>query len=76
MLSIRRNYVRSQRRGIEKDTKTHQMRRITSLDPDTVAVLAEHRQRYEERARPQRSPSSRAVRRSSRPPEYTDLACG
>jgi integrase len=50
MLTIRRNYVRSSRRGVEKDTKTHQMRRI-SLDPETVAVLTEHRQRYEERVR-------------------------
>ncbi|MGH3569458.1 MAG: site-specific integrase [Pseudonocardia sp.] len=50
MLSIRRNYVRSSRQGIEKDTKTHQMRRI-SLDAETVAVLAEHRGRYDERAR-------------------------
>ena len=50
MLVIRRNYVRSAARGIEKDTKTHQMRRI-SLDADTVAVLAEHRTRFEERAR-------------------------
>ena len=46
MLAIRRNYVRSQARGIEKDTKTHQMRRI-SLDPQTVAVLSDHRARYE-----------------------------
>jgi len=49
MLTIRRNYVRSRGRGIEKDTKTHQMRRI-SLDPATVEVLSEHRQRYETRA--------------------------
>jgi integrase len=50
MLAIRRNYVRSQARGIEKDTKTHQMRRI-SLDPQTVAVLSDHRARYEEQMR-------------------------
>ncbi|WP_219417621.1 tyrosine-type recombinase/integrase [Pseudonocardia nigra] len=50
MLAIRRNYVRSQRRGIEKDTKSHQMRRI-ALDLDTVTVLAKHRERYEERVR-------------------------
>ena len=50
MLVIRRNYVRSAARGIEKDTKTHQMRRI-SLDAETVAVLAEHRTRYEEQVR-------------------------
>ena len=49
-LTVRRNYVRVNGRSIEKDTKTHQMRRI-SLDPATVAVLAEHRQRYEATAR-------------------------
>src|SRR3954447_419976 len=42
MLAIRRNYVRARARGIEKDTKTHQMRRI-SLDRETVAMLEEHR---------------------------------
>jgi integrase len=49
MLAIRRNYVRSGQRRIEKDTKTHQMRRI-ALDAETVAVLAEHRGRYEQQA--------------------------
>jgi integrase len=33
----------------EKDTKTHQQRRV-ALDPDTVEVLREHRRRCEERA--------------------------
>jgi integrase len=42
-MSIRRNWVGGQ----EKDTKTHQMRRI-SLDAATVEVLAEHRARYVE----------------------------
>ena len=46
MVTIRRNYVRANRQSIEKDTKTHQMRRI-SLDPATVEILAEHRGRYE-----------------------------
>jgi integrase len=50
MLAIRRNYVRAGSRGIEKDTKTHQMRRI-SLDAETVGVLGEHRVRYIEQAR-------------------------
>jgi site-specific recombinase XerD len=50
MLTIRRNYVRSRARGIEKDTKTHQMRRI-SLDPETVAVLVDHRNRQEQQIR-------------------------
>jgi integrase len=50
MLAIRRNYVRSGQRRIEKDTKTHQMRRI-ALDAETVAVLVEHRGRYEQQVR-------------------------
>ncbi len=50
IVAVRRNYVRSTARGIEKDTKTHQMRRI-SLDAETVAVLNEHRARYEEQVR-------------------------
>jgi integrase len=49
-LTVRRNYVRVNGRAVEKDTKTHQMRRI-SLDPATIEVLAEHRQRYEAIAR-------------------------
>jgi integrase len=49
VVTIRRNYVRSGSRGIEKDTKTHQMRRI-SLDAESVAVLADHRARYDELA--------------------------
>jgi hypothetical protein len=35
---------------VEKDTKTHQARRVT-LDSATVAVLAAHRERAEYRAR-------------------------
>lgn len=46
-LTVRRNYLRRNRRSIEKDTKTHQMRRI-SLDLATVDVLTEYRQRYEQ----------------------------
>jgi hypothetical protein len=46
-ITIRRNYVRAGGRMYEKDTKTHQMRRI-SVDPATVEVLTEHRQRYDE----------------------------
>jgi integrase len=42
-MNIRRNWVG----GEEKDTKTHQMRRI-SLDAATLDVLAEHRARYVE----------------------------
>ncbi|WP_253258314.1 site-specific integrase [Pseudonocardia sp. N23] len=50
MVAIRRNFIRSGAQRIEKDTKTHQMRRI-ALDTATVAMLAEHRQRYEEQVR-------------------------
>jgi integrase len=50
MLNIRRNFVRSGGKAIEKDTKTHQMRRV-ALDAATVELLGEHRQRYEELAR-------------------------
>ena len=65
MLAIRRNYVRSGAQGIEKDTKTHQMRRI-SLDAETVAVLADHRDRYEQQVRVP-SVSSRRIKRSCSP---------
>lgn len=41
VMTVRRNWVN----GKEKDTKTHQMRRL-ALDPATVQILAEHRQRY------------------------------
>ncbi|MCE3555508.1 site-specific integrase [Pseudonocardia sp. RS11V-5] len=50
MLTIRRSYVRTGSRGIEKDTKTHQMRRI-SLDAETVAMLSEHRARCQTQVR-------------------------
>ena len=36
--------------GVEKDTKTHQMRRI-ALDTETVALLTEHKRRCAERMR-------------------------
>jgi integrase len=37
-------------RWVEGDTKTHQQRRVT-LDPETVAVLTEHRERCRARAK-------------------------
>ncbi|GAA2755894.1 tyrosine-type recombinase/integrase [Actinopolymorpha rutila] len=46
MLEIRRNIVD----GIEKDTKTHQIRRI-ALDNGTCELLRVHRKRYEEQIR-------------------------
>jgi len=46
---VRRSiWQRSKRLG-EKDTKDHQKRRI-AVDPDTLVLLVEHRQRCEERA--------------------------
>lgn len=47
-LEIRRNYVLHKGVGVEKDTKTHQMRRI-ALDSETVALLRDHRERVRER---------------------------
>jgi hypothetical protein len=49
VLSIRRAIVQFGGKLQEKDTKTHQQRRVT-LDPETVAVLAEHFERAAERA--------------------------
>jgi integrase len=43
-IEIRRNYVLHKGIGVEKETKTHQMRRI-ALDSETVALLREYRQR-------------------------------
>ncbi len=66
-LTIRRNYVRAAGKLVEKDTKTHQMRRI-SLDPATVEVLTEHRQRYDDLARQLRiEPDDSAYLFSRRP---------
>ncbi|MGH3963035.1 MAG: tyrosine-type recombinase/integrase [Pseudonocardiaceae bacterium] len=48
-LTICRNYVRVAGKTVVKDTKTHQMRRI-SVDPATVEVLTQHRQRHEDLA--------------------------
>jgi integrase len=48
VLEVRRNYVYRNGVGKEKDTKTHQMRRI-ALDRETVALLREHRDRVKER---------------------------
>jgi integrase len=48
VLEIRRNYLQRAGRKTEKDTKTHQMRRI-ALDETTLALLDAHRQRYEDR---------------------------
>lgn len=47
---VSRNYVVVKGERIIKDTKSHQVRRL-SLDPATVGVLQAHRQRYESIAR-------------------------
>ncbi len=46
VVTIRRNYVRAGGKSVEKDTKTHQMRRL-ALDSTTVEVLSEHYARYQ-----------------------------
>jgi integrase len=43
-------YVDEDGQVVEKDTKTHQQRRV-ALDAETVEVLREHRRRMEERAK-------------------------
>ncbi|MGQ0466896.1 MAG: tyrosine-type recombinase/integrase [Sporichthyaceae bacterium] len=48
VLEIRRSYTQRAGRAIEKDTKTHQMRRV-ALDETTLALLAEHRDRVQAR---------------------------
>lgn len=47
-INVRRNYVLHKGVGVEKDTKTHQMRRI-ALDSETVALMRDHRQFVSER---------------------------
>ncbi|HSV65731.1 MAG TPA: hypothetical protein VLJ59_07475 [Mycobacteriales bacterium] len=64
MLEVRRNYVWLAGRGIEKDTKTHQMRRI-ALDTATVDVSTAHRQQHEAQVR--QSAWSHPARRSCSP---------
>lgn len=58
MLYVRHNYVRSNGRSYEKDTKTHQMRRL-SIDEATVEVLREHWERYGHDMVSLREPTSR-----------------
>lgn len=64
LLEIRRSYTSE---SGEKDTKTHQMRRI-ALDPTTAGLLTEHHARYAERmASLGREPSRQAYLFSSEP---------
>jgi integrase len=48
IIEIRRNYILHKGVGTEKDTKTHQMRRI-ALDSETVTLMREHRRNVAER---------------------------
>lgn len=48
VVEIRRSYRLRRGVGTEKDTKTHQMRRI-ALDTETVVLLMEHRDRWRDR---------------------------
>jgi integrase len=50
MVEVRRSYRLRRGVGVEKDTKTHQMRRI-ALDSETVSLLIEHKARCGERMR-------------------------
>ena len=47
-IAIRRSYILRKGIGVEKDTKTHQMRRI-AIDSETVTLLREHRDRVRAR---------------------------
>ena len=49
VLAVRRSIWQRGKEVGEKDTKNHQHRRV-ALDPETLALLAEHRRRCEERA--------------------------
>jgi integrase len=46
ILTVRRNYVRANGEGYDKDTKSHQMRRV-SIDAATVGLLRRHREACE-----------------------------
>lgn len=48
IVEIRRSFTMRSGRAIEKDTKTHQMRRI-GLDPATMELLEDHRRRVQHR---------------------------
>lgn len=48
LIEIRRSYTLRRGVGKEKDTKTHQMRRI-ALDTETLVLLKEHKQRCRDR---------------------------
>ena len=73
VVTVRRRYVRVRGQSIEKDTKTHRMRRL-ALDPTTVEILVELRARYEAHCRAVGAqPSDTAFLFSYRP--YFDRPC-
>lgn len=57
VVEIRRSYVRTEGEGVEKDTKTHQMRRL-ALDSETVTLLRGHKKRVEQRCKELHTPWS------------------
>ena len=70
VITVRRASPRTGDSREEKDTKTHQQRRV-ALDPETIAVLTEHRERWTQRAAALGS-SSRPPRSSSPPTRTAD----
>lgn len=73
ILVVRRAIAQTDSDGYiwEKDTKTHQRRHV-ALDPETVAVLAEHRQRCERAAREAGYTLAKAHYMFAASPEGTD----
>lgn len=66
-VKVSRNWLRSGGQDIDKDTKTHQNRSL-GVDPATVEVLAEHRERYRQQmAKLGLEPSEDAFLFSARP---------
>ena len=53
IIEVRISYTKLRGVGKEKDTKTHQIRRL-ALDSETVALLREHRERCKKRCTPTR----------------------
>jgi integrase len=61
VLTVRQSQGQLAGRQWEKDTRTHQTRRV-ALDPETVQLLAEHRDRCAARAGPRRRTRRRRLR--------------
>ena len=73
VITIRRALTRFAGELTEKDTKTHQQRRL-ALDQESIALLTEHWQRCRERAAALGEPS-RGMRSSSRSPRTAARRC-